>query len=211
MKPGVFRTIVRLSALLSLPLAACSRPFPEDSLYLAFLLPPAAKAIFVTSSAYTIPAGFVGVSGADQRCATEAASAGYSGTFLALIVNGSSRIACLNPNCSPAHPLDNSGWVLRRNTVYYRAGDTTRVLFTANTQRIFLFGGGQLQNSLGAAASDLWTGLNQNWTTGNTCGADWSQNSNAETGDATALNADAISFSTSPCNSPATRLACVEQ
>lgn len=101
-----------------------------------------------------------GILGADARCMADTNKPTDSSTYKAFIVDGSNRRACQFENCGISGRLEGLDWVLKRNTKYIRASDSTN-LFTSNNSAIFLFGNFNAPLSSGGPVQ-TWTGLAQN-------------------------------------------------
>ena len=128
-------------------------------MYCAEQLPPG-KIIFTTNAQ---PSGDLGgVAGADAACQAEAPT---PGTFKALIVDGSSRVACTTSDCANG-PSEHVDWPLAAQTLYYRIDST--VIGSTDANGLFLF---PLDASPARRSVEVWTGLNTDWTTGETCAA----------------------------------------
>src|SRR6185369_3589397 len=77
--------------------------------------------IFITANNYRPAFDFYGINGvnsADTKCGAEAVTMSLSGTYKALIVDGTNRIACTSANCSGTGNAEHVDWVLRANTAY---------------------------------------------------------------------------------------------
>ncbi|MBL8021915.1 MAG: DUF1554 domain-containing protein [Leptospirales bacterium] len=172
--------------------------------------------MFITANPYQPTVGFFGPSGvnsADTRCSDEAGVFGYVGTYKALIVDGTNRIACTTSNCAGGSG-EHVDWVLAPNMQYTRPDGTP--IHTTNGLGIFTT---NLTNTIGAAAS-YWTGIAGtgawNWVSGTaaeTCQG-WfngTAGANGTYGVSTWLDERAISIvAMQACNVP-NRLLCVEQ
>ncbi len=127
------------------------------------------KKTFITATTFTGNFnGSPGIAGADGRCMGDGSYPG-SGTYKALIVDGTNRVACTNANCAggTAGRVD---WVLAASTTYTRSDGTTTIL-TTNANGVFVFG--SLTFSFAGAAGLLWTGMANDWTTGTRDCSDW--------------------------------------
>lgn len=143
----------------------------------------AGKRIFVTASNYNgdLTADFGsgvyanGILGADARCNRNLdANKPSTGSYKALITDGTERVACTISNCGSGIG-ENTDWVLTAETKYIRASDSAP-LFVTNSSAIFVFGTmdspfasmGSVQYWGGFTSSNKW--LNSpldcsNWTT----------------------------------------------
>ncbi len=99
-----------------------------------------------------------GILAADALCMKDAQYPG-KGTYKALIVDGTNRIASASPNAGDGQ-VD---WVLKPNAGYYQSDGKTPVMTTGGSG-LFLFGA--LKNPFDPDVNDkYWTGLNLDWTT----------------------------------------------
>ena len=118
------------------------------------------KSIFMTVESYDGNLG--GIAGADADCATEAESAGLSGTYKALIVE------------SQRYPCDESGdcgsgsaknWPLAVNTSYANASNNSTIILTTNANGVFesSYARNLIKTPTGAnmneSTSLFWTGI----------------------------------------------------
>ena len=124
------------------------------------------KIIYLTSTPKK--ANFGGVSGADAECN---ASPPIAGTYKALLVDGTTRVACTSAQCVTSGAAEGVGWVLAPNTKYVRADGTT-VIATTTGAAIFSF---PLAASIGTNAFSYWTGLSADWTTSPDSCSGWAQ------------------------------------
>lgn len=164
---------------------------------------PTPRRMYVTT---VRPSGNLGgIAGADATCGTDANHPG-GGTFKALLVNGTSRVACTTSNCSLG--CEGTDWVLLPNTQYIRPDAT--VILTTNAAAIFVFG--TLTNYISASAG-AWTGLTTTWQTDMDHCSGWTTTvGNGRLGFwPTTPSADTISFATNLCNVNTRNLICVEQ
>lgn len=161
------------------------------------------KRIFVTDNTYTGNLG--GISGADAKCnnALDGEHPG-TGTFKALIADGSNRSPCLygtyGSQCTSNDITKSKDWPMRPFTTYLRAGNLP--VFTTNNAGVFLFG--SLTNPIGSGQT--WTGLYikpGNWEELNSqtqrCN-DWTDSaalSSSAWGDATATDQTSMSQNSS--------------
>ena len=158
--------------------------------------------IFVTTSTYAGNLG--GSSGADSKCNSDAGKPN-TGTYKAIIVD-SARVACTTASCSGG-TSENTNWVLKPNTAYYKSDGTTLV-GTTNAGGVFTFA---LQNSIGTGANS-WTGLATEWTTSTTC-VNWTEGvaGNGSCGIVNSTTSTSISDSGASTCSSLKPLICVEQ
>ena len=164
------------------------------------------RVIYVTSTPKK--ATFGGVSGADAQCNL---SPPIAGTYKALLVDGTTRVACTSAQCVTAGAAEGIGWVLAPNTKYVRADGTT-LIGTTTSAAIFSF---PLAASLGTSAIAYWTGLSSNWTTSADTCSGWSQFTSdlgASQGLADATDQQALSGVSDNCATLAGAFfACVQQ
>jgi len=145
------------------------------------------------------------VSGADAKCMADANYPG-AGTYKALIVDGTNRVASVSANTGDGQ-VD---WVLHPNTTYTRPDGT--IIMTTNGNGIFVFG--TLTNLFITTWKNPWDGIATGWTltTGQTC-VDWTSGAFADYGGIgnTSRN-DGVAISATPtrCNG-SNALYCVEQ
>lgn len=135
-----------------------------------------------------------------------------TGTFKALMVDGSTRVACTSNNCATGGTAEQIDWVFSPSTIYIRTDGT--LIGSTNSLGLLTF---PLTNDFSAATSftDIWTGLGGNWTTSpNTC-AGWSNGTNTVNGslaNASQQTSDlAVTGATAFCINPGGLIACVEQ
>jgi hypothetical protein len=131
---------------------------------------PVGKLIFLT--AMPKKANFGGISGADTLCN---ASPPAAGTYKALLVDGTTRVACSSVDCATDGAAEGIDWVLTPDTTYVREDGTT-VIGTTNSAGIFAF---PLTSSIGTLSVSYWTGLNSDWTTSDDTCTGWTQTSGA--------------------------------
>jgi len=115
-------------------------------------------------------ANFGGVSGADAQCNS---SPPIAGSYKALLVDGTTRVACTSAQCATSGAAEGSDWALAPNTKYVRPDGTT-VIGTTSAAAIFPF---PLAASIGTSGVSYWTGLNANWTTSADSCSGWTQTS----------------------------------
>ncbi len=87
--------------------------------------------MFVTAATYNGVLG--GVTGADAKCASDT-NKPSTGTYKAMLVDGTNRVACTTANCSGGIS-ENVNWVLKANTAYTRTDGTA--IGTTNSAAIF--------------------------------------------------------------------------
>jgi cysteine-rich repeat protein len=165
---------------------------------------PAGKIIYLTSAPKK--ANFGGIAGADAACNADKPT---SSTYKALLVDGSSRIACVSAKCEDDGISESLDWVLAPNTTYVSADGTT-VIGTTTNVAIFEF---PLSASFGTSGLSYWTGLTSNWTSGDTCSA-WTGTTGffADEGLGDATDSSAIQGVGESCATLAGAVfACVEQ
>lgn len=153
--------------------------------------------IFVTQNTTAGLIGSGGVAAADAKCAIDP-NKPSSGTYRALIVDGSSRIAKAG---------DQADWVLNANTTYVRPDNT--VIGTTNSSGLFIF---PLKASIGTTSLPAWVGIGSNGETGAHC-TRWTlgnSGSSANLGSPLAVTESSIFGATGSCDS-LFRLYCVEQ
>ncbi|MBK8393748.1 MAG: DUF1554 domain-containing protein [Leptospiraceae bacterium] len=123
------------------------------------------KKIFVTNSGYLPGTDFTNPSTADSLCNADAGKPG-GGTYKAMIVVATARVACTTSNCSVGNLGEHIDWVFLPNTTYYQNDGVTPIASTtANGLMPAVF-----TNSISPSSSEYWTGLNSDWSTGlNNC------------------------------------------
>lgn len=121
------------------------------------------KIIYLTSTP-TSNAVFGGVTGADAACN---ASPPNGESYKALIVDGSTRVACTTPNCGGGMS-EHVDWVLAPDTLYSRPDGTA--IGTTSAAGIFEFPLDASVSTNGGFA--YWTGLEADWTSNEHC-AGW--------------------------------------
>ncbi len=123
------------------------------------------KIIYFTSTPKK--ANFGGIAAADTEC--NANRPNDTGTYLAMIVDGTTRQACDTAFCSNG-TAENKDWVLSPHTTYVQANGTT-VIGTTNAGGVFAF---PMDAPFGGGTLSYWTGLAEDWTTSvDTCNG-WS-------------------------------------
>jgi len=172
--------------------------------------------IFTTTNNYapgsSTVVSFNSPASADAKCMVDPNYPG-SGTYHALIVDGSTRVACTTPNCSgggsPAP--EGTDWVFQPNTPYYKEFFSTIVVVgTTNDAGVFEF---PMDNFMGSAAGSAWTGLNSDWTSNTNSCLSWASSSGTNSGSIGSLTSTtdtSINFLSIACSS-STVFLCVEQ
>lgn len=168
------------------------------------------RQIFVSSSVYTGNLG--GVSGADAKCNVDANNNGNPNSiFKALLVDGINRNASDTSNFGD-NQID---WVLKPDADYY-LNDGSGIIFTSDSNSLFVFGDFDATFTGGLPGGPYWTGLNSDWTmaTGQTCSSwtDGSAVSSGNIGSTSATDGNSISTSSISCDiDPSPAIVCVEQ
>ncbi|MGC4089494.1 MAG: DUF1554 domain-containing protein [Polyangiaceae bacterium] len=165
----------------------------------------AGKVIYLTSTPKK--ANFSGITGADAECN---ANPPVAGTYKALIVDGTTRVACTSANCTTGGASEGVGWVLAPSTTYVRPDGT--VIGTTTAAGVFTF---PLSAGLGLGGIPYWTGLAADWTTSvDTC-TGWTEvaaNVFANQGLGDAVTSDALMGTSVSCaNLSGAVFACVQQ
>ena len=142
---------------------------------------PVGKIIYLTSMPKK--ANFGGVNGADAQCNLSPPTAG---TYKALLVDGTTRVACTTAQCATGGATEGVDWVLAPNTKYVRADGTT-VIGTSSSSAIFAF---PLDASIGTIGYSYWTGLNADWTTSTDTCSGWTQTSDVFASEGSANTSD---------------------
>ncbi|MCE9600355.1 MAG: DUF1554 domain-containing protein [Spirochaetia bacterium] len=136
--------------------------------------------------------------------------AGYpgTGTYKALLVQTSVRLACTTANCSGG-TSEHLDWVLKANTTYQRTTGVT--VLTTNANGIFVFG--TLTNPISTGVAGWWTGINANWTFNGACtGNAWNSTAgNALYGDPNVSTSGALSAGPDGCTTTGSKLLCIQQ
>ena len=114
--------------------------------------------IFVTTGTSDGLIGAGGIAEADAFCMADAGYPG-TGTYKALIVDGTNRIACTTANCSGGAG-EHTDWVLKASTAYVRSNGSTAI-GTTTAEGIFSF---PLTNSWASGSGKLLTRLFKNFT-----------------------------------------------
>lgn len=167
------------------------------------------KVIWVTNA--TVDGRFGSTAGGDARCSdtTDTNHPNNGGSYKALIVDGSSRIACTTANCGGG-ASEHTDWVLAASTPYVRSNGSTAI-GTTNSVGIFA---SDFTNAISTTAGFTWTGLTNNWTSSSDDCENWSSSGIGASGrrgdtDTTAIAA-VIASEVDLC-SGSYRIFCVEQ
>ncbi|MCX7632166.1 MAG: DUF1554 domain-containing protein [Turneriella sp.] len=167
--------------------------------------------IFVSQTA--VPGNFGGPAQADTICMNDANRPPGNRIWKAMLVDGTTRRACINPTCG-GNPAEHLNWVLRPYTQYVRV-DGLPIQATLSA--------GIFTATLAYPISDadnvkVWTGLRNDWTTESDAlcidSSPWNDSNSAEVGTVGLANSNdsaAIYHSSSEtCNSQ-NPFYCVEQ
>lgn len=169
------------------------------------------KVIFISTTTFDGAFGVISVQPTgDHQCDIDAGNPDSTKSYKVLMASNV-RTACTTANCSGG-VSEHVDWVLTPNTTYVRPDDT--IIFTTNDDGIFDFAGSFINSFDGGAQMELWTGLNTNWTTAADNCVDWSSALNTDDGQigySDATDDDAISVTTSACDTATLHLICVEQ
>lgn len=165
--------------------------------------------IFVTSGANDGNLG--GVTTADSACASAATSLGETGTYKALLVDGSTRIACTTADCSGG-TSEHTAWVLAASTPYIRQADSVAI-GTTSTAGIFTFSlSNAFSGTLTGFDAGAWTGLETNWTgSSSTCSSWGSSSGSGAIGNVSATSNVTLNVGLTQLCSTTRHLICVEQ
>jgi len=164
------------------------------------------KILYRTQFAY-MGASIGGVSAADSSCNTDPAKP--NGTYKAVLVDTTTRVACTTANCSSGSG-EHIGWVLYSNYQYMRSDGVTPI-FTTNQAGINV--GPAATNSIDGTTNNYWTGLQANWTTDptNRCNG-WMTGAGAGSyGVANSTNSSMLAVGTNSCNAPTASILCAQQ
>lgn len=164
--------------------------------------------IFVTSGAWNGSfGGQPGISGADARCNADGNKPASSGTYKAMIVDGTSRRASVTAAAGDGQ-ID---WVLYADKQYKRPDGTA--ITSSSSTRLLIFPLTSGISSFDIPTTVVWTGLASDWTTGANICLTWTDVSVGQFG-ATATEFDvtttAIQSGTFNCSTPQA-LYCVQQ
>ncbi|MCR9141893.1 MAG: DUF1554 domain-containing protein [bacterium] len=162
--------------------------------------------MFVTNAAVTVTTGIAGL---DSQCQSNASKPSGGGTYKALIVDGTNRIACTTANCGGG-TAEHTDWVLKPNKEYRRADGTT-VIGTTSANGVFAF---PLTNSVDPGSvptNAMRTGMNNDWTSNANDCTNWSTTGGVAAGGVNNVTSNALIFiGTSGCTN-SDRAVCVEQ
>jgi hypothetical protein len=172
------------------------------------------KRIFGTSSTHDgdFDSGSGGIAGADAFCMADS-NKPASGTYKAMLVDGTSRVACTSSFCSSSGVAEHVDWVMAPSTMYVR-GDETPVGVT-NSAGVFAFPVIASIGDVGFPSGKTWTGMDydqRNWKyrSGCTCSGWTSTSGNGCYGSNNDSNDNMIDYLYDAC-SGSYRLFCVEQ
>ena len=151
-----------------------------------------------------------GISGLDNACANSS-NKPSGGTYKALVVDGTNRIACTTANCSGG-TSEHIDWVLKPNKEYRRTDGST-VIGTTNSNGIFSFpisngvdeyNSGTFSITVSALESN-WTSSTDDCTNFSLTSGDYGTSNFSET------DTTFIDWATSSCTGSALHVVCVEQ
>ncbi|ABZ93290.1 Hypothetical protein LBF_0758 [Leptospira biflexa serovar Patoc strain 'Patoc 1 (Ames)'] len=121
---------------------------------------PTIYKVFVTASTFNgnlQGAEANGPAGADVKCNADA-NKPSTGTYKAMVVDGTNRSACSSPNCSGGAG-ENLFWVFQENSIYVRANDSAS-LFTPSTAGIIPAPSTILNHNFDSGTTKyFWTGF----------------------------------------------------
>lgn len=206
-----------ICSLISLVASGCSEDDDRTGLILAVLLatqssssPPCSTTgpckMFVANNADSDG----GISGLDNSCANDS-NKPSGGTYKAMVVDGTNRIACTTANCSGG-TSEHTDWVLKPDKEYRRKDGST-VIGTTNSNGIFTFpvSTGVAEYNGGTFSITL-TALEADWTSStNDCGNFTLTSGSYGTGNFSENTSTMINWATSGCTGVATHIICVEQ
>lgn len=134
------------------------------------------KKIFLTAGTWS-GGSVAGVSGADSKCSADTNNPG-SGTYKAMIVDGTNRVACTSANCVTGGTSEGTDWVFIAGITYVQSDGTTE-LFTADDNGVYT---GTLSTAISnwdnpSENDRAWTGLNTDWTSGSNNCTNWAESS----------------------------------
>ncbi|EID99722.1 PF07588 family protein [Leptospira licerasiae serovar Varillal str. VAR 010] len=194
----------------------CSKPSDNDSALVVALLSmqsqsSAGSKMFAIAAVKADVGG--GLSGLDSQCNSDSNKPSGGGTYKALVVDGTNRVACTSANCATSGASEHVDWVLKANKKYVQSDGTT-VIGTTTSNGIFTFPLSNPFQSTFSGTNLTVTGMFADWTSsGNNCSG-WStaSSSSANFADHTATSTDAIYAGGSiGCSSSAMKIVCVEQ
>lgn len=158
---------------------------------------PTVYKVFITASTFDgnlQGAAANGPAGADVKCNSDA-NKPSSGTYRAMITDGTNRRACTSNNCTTSGDSENAFWVFEENRIYIRSSDSAYLL-SPNAAGILPATLGNFSNPYtlnhsfdSGTTKYYWTGLAQSpdfWSTASfstdyTC-ANWTSNANISDG-----------------------------
>lgn len=153
----------------------------------------------------------VGISGLDNQCNSDENKPSGSGTYKAMVADGTNRNACTYANCATGGTSEHIDWVLKPNKEYRRADGTTVI---GNTSVNGIFESDLTNEVLSVVTGTNFTitGLNANWTNSvNDCSNFSTTGANVAFGSHIEKTiANVITFGTTTCSS-SRKLYCVEQ
>lgn len=198
----------------------------SDTENITIRVEPTVYKVFITAS--TFDGNLQGVAangpaGADAKCLADA-NKPSSGTYKAMITDGTNRRACTTDNCGGAglDASENVDWVFQFGRIYIRASDSAS-LFTPVAAGIIVAPGTILNHNFDSGTPKyFWTGIAQNpdyWSTASsspnyTC-SNWTSNANISDGGRVGIS-DSTSYTAfrsgggRNCND-SYHLVCVEQ
>ncbi|WP_246834408.1 DUF1554 domain-containing protein [Leptospira levettii] len=160
-----------------------------DTENITIRITPTVYRIFITATSYDgnlQGASANGPAGADLKCNSDANTPG-TGTYKAMITDGTNRNACSTDNCGGGAG-ENIDWVFQSGRIYIRANDAAS-LFTANASGIINAPAANMlsQSFASGTTKYFWTGFAQTnyWQeataqTTNSCN-NWTTNANTAT------------------------------
>lgn len=170
------------------------------------------KKIFVT--AVNRNGNLGGISGADAICASDANKPSGGSTYKAMVVDGSTRVACTSNNCATSGTSEHVNWVLLPSTRYVRASDSQDIGTTTSNGVFTSLTGSYAATGGNSGANRLWTGFDGNWVADNTrdC-SNWSVSDTTQGRHARrdVTTSQAIAYSWQNCSDTDNALVCVEQ
>jgi hypothetical protein len=166
---------------------------------------PSGKIVFISEPDNGCRGAWPGV---NTLCQNDINKPNNGSTYEALVIDGNNKRACSSANCTIGGATENVNWVLSANTRYIRPDGT--LIGTTNSAGIFT----SFENPISPSVSQVWTGLNSDWTSsGNQCGG-WNACLGGDignTGDPSSTNpTTVISNGGNFCNQYV-RYICVEQ
>ncbi len=145
-----------------------------------------------------------GISGIDAMCNASSDAISLGGTYKAMISDGANRQATVGSQID---------WVFKPHYTYYQNDDFGKEIFTANSDGVFDFGGGNLTNPFTTDGVIVATGLNADWSTNAGNCAGWTSASAGSTtvGANSQLDSTSINNNTYSCTTPNFQVICVQQ